>query len=67
MSAAVYIPCPAGCGCLVLTGRTDDGREVVLDPHIPCYVMLWAEASQPLPRLSPSRGYPVHVCPQKGG
>src|SRR6267142_422209 len=46
--AAVYNPCAAGCGALVLQGRCDDGRVLTLDPHVPTYVVLWCDVQAPL-------------------
>jgi hypothetical protein len=66
MTAAVYIPCPSGCGSLVLTGRTAEGQAITLDTSVPCYCIVWREGT-PEPKLSPSRGYPVHCCPPQQG
>jgi hypothetical protein len=61
-AASVYAPCPGGCGALVLAGETERGQILHLDPHIPTFVVRWQDGT-PRPRLSPSRGYPVHACP----
>jgi hypothetical protein len=55
-----YAPCPH-CGLAVLTGMTDEGTTVALDPHQRCYVVLWLD-NAPQPQLRVSAAYPVHLC-----
>ena len=55
-----YGPC-LHCGLDVLTGMTDEGMPVALDPHQRCYVVLWLNTT-PQPHLRVSAAYPVHQC-----
>jgi hypothetical protein len=59
-SSPPYAPC-SHCGLEVLTGITDQGVTLVLDPHQRCYVVLW-QNNAPQPDLRPSGAYPVHRC-----
>jgi hypothetical protein len=59
-SPPCYAPC-GGCGALVLTGRTQAGRQLALDVGIKTYVVDWHHGA-PAPVLVESRGYPVHRC-----
>jgi hypothetical protein len=60
ISSPAYTPCEH-CGLEVLTGITDTGEAVILDPHQRCYVVLW-QNNAPQPELRFSAGYPVHRC-----
>jgi hypothetical protein len=55
-----YAPCEA-CGRPVLLGETRAGTRLVLDVHVQIYVVSWDKGAK-LPRLVPSRGYPLHWC-----
>lgn len=55
-----YVPCP-GCGHLVLRAETRAGLQFLLDVDVPTYCVVWDNGAA-LPRLEPSRGYPVHQC-----
>lgn len=55
-----YAPCEA-CGTPVLTGIMATGVRLAVDPQWPTYVVQW-HAGEAAPRLSESRGYPVHRC-----
>ena len=55
-----YAPCE-GCGTQVLVGTTATGVRLAVDPQWPTYVVQW-HAGEAAPRLSESRGYPVHRC-----
>jgi hypothetical protein len=54
-------PCP-GCGREVLTGQTRNGTVLMLDTQTLLYCVVW-DSGAALPRLEPSRGYPLHTCP----
>ena len=64
-AAPCYAPCEA-CGAAVLTGATETGALVALDPQVQSYVPLWL-ADTVRPVLHESRGYPVHRCVRREG
>jgi hypothetical protein len=55
-----YTACEA-CGAAVLTGTTDAGTRLALDTHVSTYLVDWEHGAK-TPRLTISRGYPVHRC-----
>jgi hypothetical protein len=56
-------PC-ATCGAQVLHGVTAAGTAVTLDTQARTYVVVWPNGDAQ-PRLTPSMGYPGHVCHTK--
>ena len=59
-SAVTLAPCKA-CGVPVLTGMTDRGDLVPVEPQVTTYALLWSSGERH-PRLKPGRGYPAHQC-----
>ena len=52
--------CPH-CGVQVLTGQTPSGLQVMVEPDVQTYAVVWHE-STPQPVMHQSRGYPLHRC-----
>ena len=63
-SAVTLAPCKA-CGVPVITGMTDRGTLVTVEPQTCTYALLWT-SGEPYPRLTPARGYPAHQCRPHG-
>ena len=59
-SAVTLAPCKA-CGVPVLTGVTDRGDLVPVEPQVATYALLWTSGERH-PRLKSGRGYPAHQC-----
>ena len=59
-SAVTLTPCMA-CGVMVITGVTDSGALVPVEPQTVTYALLWTSGERH-PRLKPGRGYPAHQC-----
>ena len=59
-SAVTLAPCKA-CGVPVLTGMTDRGDLVPVEPQTMTYALLWSSGARH-PRLKSGRGYPAHQC-----
>ena len=57
---AVRAPCPH-CGTIVVTGQTDQGALVAVEPSHQVYTLIWHSGAR-WPRLTPSRGYVAHLC-----
>jgi hypothetical protein len=53
-------PCTA-CGVPVITGVTDRGDLVPVEPQTITYALLWTSGERH-PQLKPGRGYPAHRC-----
>lgn len=53
-------PCTI-CGVPVITGMTDHGTLIPVEPQTITYALLWASGER-YPRLKPGRGYPAHQC-----
>ena len=49
------------CGVPVITGMTDHGELIPVEPQTITYALLWASGERH-PRLKIGRGYPAHRC-----
>jgi hypothetical protein len=59
-SSVTLAPCTT-CGVPVITGITDHGEIIPVEPQTTTYALLWRSGERH-PRLKPGRGYPAHQC-----
>ena len=59
-SSVTLAPCQA-CGLLVITGVSDHGALVRVEPQTRTYALVW-HSGERHPRAHQGRGYPEHVC-----
>ena len=64
-SPVALAPCKA-CGVPVITGMTDHGDLVPVEPQTTTYALLWGSGERH-PRLKRGRGYPAHQCRPTAG
>lgn len=59
-SRVTLSPCLT-CGVLVITGESERGALVIVEPQTRIYALVW-HSGERHPRAHQGRGYPEHVC-----